>query len=129
MAIVVPNVGERAMLTTLVAEGHRYRLFQNNITPGEGDVLGDYTEADFSGYGSYKTATFGTPATSSGTSFVAGGSLYWQHDGGGTSNTIYGYYVTKSDDTTLLFAEKFGSSKSMAALTDIIQVIPRLELA
>jgi len=129
MAIVVPNVGERAMLTTLIAEPHRVRLFKNDITPDEGDVIGDYTEADFDGYGSYKTAVYGTPATSSGTSFVVGGSLFWQHDGGATSNTIYGYYVTQNDDTTLLRVERFGTPKTMAALSDIIHVIPRMELA
>lgn len=129
MAIVIPNVGEVAMLTTLVAVTHRYRLFQNNYTPVEGSVVGDFTEATYSGYGGSKEPTYGTPCTVSGTSFVTGGSMFFQHDGGGTSNTIYGYYVTKTDDTTLLFAERFTSSKSMATVADILQLFPRLELA
>lgn len=135
MDIVVPDVGEVALLAILRAEFNsayvHYHLYQTDITPSETDILTDYSanEADYSGYGYQSVGAFGTPSTSSGTTSMVAGGLLFQHNGGATSNTIYGYYVTDVSDAELLWAEKFSSSKTMATTADKIMVTPRLELA
>lgn len=128
MALLVPDEGEVELLTRVVGLTCVYKLYQANMTPAEGDTLSTYSGdiADFSGYANF-TAAWGIPATSGGTTFVTGSSNMFQHNGGATSNTIYGYYVTDGSNTKLYWAEKFAASKSMAAPADIIQLIPRLQ--
>jgi hypothetical protein len=130
MAIVVPDVGEVTLLEnikTSYSNSFHLHLYKNNFTPVEASVLGDFTEADFSGYA---TQAFGftTALTVAGISYIVGSPLMWQQNGGGTSNTIYGYYVTDNSNTILLWAERFSSSKSMAGLADLLTVVARVEL-
>jgi hypothetical protein len=47
----------------------------------------------------------------------------------GTTNTIYGYYITDSAETTLLGAERFSTAKSMLVNGDAIKITPKLTLS
>ena len=46
----------------------------------------------------------------------------FQHNGGGTSNTIYGYYIVNTDTNKVRKAERFDSPVSMAAAWNSIEL-------
>ena len=112
MTLLVVNNGEIQNLAYFVnkngnTEDLVYRLFTNNITPAETDVLGTYTEAVGGGYaaktmtGSNWTLTPGNPSTA----------VYarqdWVFSGSLTGNlNLYGYFVTRAASLDLLFAER-----------------------
>jgi hypothetical protein len=111
MTVVVPNVGEDLVLQLLfnkIAAGDPViRLFSNNITPAETDIRATYIEATFVGYGAITsvntdwTIVQGNPtiATSIEYSFLKGPPP--------PTETIFGYYVTRSGAGELLWAERF----------------------
>ena len=75
------------------------RLFTNNITPGDGDTAGTYTEATGGGYAA-KTLTCGswTDSVVGGIAQVAYALQSFSFTGALTTNgTVYGYYVTDGD--------------------------------
>lgn len=105
---------------------HKLYLFQNNFVPLDSSVLGDFTEATFSGYASqsisYTAASlvgdFAICADSAARTFTVGM--------GGVSNTIYGYYVVDQTTGLLVYAERFSASINMntvgATITLTVQV-------
>lgn len=112
MTLLVVNNGEVQNLAYFVnkngnTEDLVYRLFTNNITPAETDVLGTYTEAVGGGYapktlpGAAWNIVAGNPSTATYArqDWVFGGQL-----NGGAS--IYGYFVTRATSLDLLFAER-----------------------
>lgn len=129
MTLVVPNVGEGLMLEHIVGktvvENLVLKLYKNNVTPGETDTAGTYTEADFTGYsavtltGASWTVTPGAPSQASYAqqSFVS--------SAGQTPQTIYGYYVVGASSGTLYWAERFSSSQVIQADNDAIRITPK----
>lgn len=80
------------------------RLYNNNHTPAEGDVLGTYTQASAAGYTAVSLPGTGwTVATSLGTTT---GEHAEQTFSFTTSATIYGYYVTDDAASNLLWSER-----------------------
>jgi hypothetical protein len=109
MAFVLALNGMDNLLNDLTI-GTRVRLFKNDITPSASDGLGDYTEADFSGY-SAVTVTQGSASVVSGKAQnVLSPSAVFSHDDGGTDNNIYGFYVTDATPSTLYYAERFSGA-------------------
>lgn len=126
MALVVPDEGEVSLLDMLVdGDGFssvRIRLYKNNLTPDEDTVYGDMTECDFSGYAQV-TPSFGAASVVSHKGkIVDSAARNFTHNGGGTSNTVYGYYVVDSTGTRLLWVERFASPITMANSGDQIQL-------
>lgn len=110
MALLVPNGGEVIALSLLVnkiaaAENVVLRLFTNNKTPAEADVVGDYTEAAGNGYaaitltGANWTVTGGAPTSAAYAqqTFTFSGAL----------GNVYGYYMTRAGSGDLVYAERF----------------------
>jgi hypothetical protein len=86
--------------------GVKLRLFKNNHTPVEGDTIGNYTEADFSGYAAVAIGPWNAATYSSGSaSASATSSQTFTNSTGAVGNDIYGYYVTDAGNTTLYFAQ------------------------
>ncbi len=123
MAIVWPNVGEVEALKRLLysdasAEDLTLKLYKSNTTPGETDVAGTYTEADFTGYSaetltsSQSGSTWEVPTTSGATRSDYQTPLTWTC--GASGNTIYGYFVIGATSGTLYFSERFASSYTLA---------------
>ena len=129
MALSFPDVGENLALEMIVnktaPQNTVLKLYQNNITPAEGDVAGTYTEATFTGYAALTLtgATWGA---------AAGGSIaYPQQTFTSTANQtaqlIYGYYVIQTTSTTLLYSERFTDGPySIANNGDLIRVTPTI---
>lgn len=96
--IVMKDQLQRNLDAFLVGVGgaYTYHLYQNNVSIVSGTtVLTDFVEATFSGYGtglvvgSWNASTWVDPRA-----IADAAPLYWTHNGGATSNLIYGYFVT-----------------------------------
>jgi len=125
-AILVKTGRVRLADVALVTIGGnwRLRLFQNNATVDEDTVIGDLTEATFSGY-IEATPTFGGAAINGNDNAQADGSSEtFTHSGGGTNNTIYGWYLVDNGSGDLVWAEKYGAPVSMNAGGLFITVQP-----
>lgn len=130
MTEVIVNKGTLAALKALVnhtpGQNLILRLYKNNKTPAVGDVVGDYTEATFSGYvaqtltGASWTPTEGNP------SVITYPQQTFTSSANQTEQTIYGYYLTQADSGLLIAAERFASSKSITALGATVPVNPRV---
>src|SRR3569623_2047366 len=112
MALKFPTVGCNLALEAVVnktaPQNLILKLFQSNTTPSDTDTAATYTEASFSGYAA---------ATLTGTSWgsASGKSISYAQqtftcNGGGVSNSVYGYFVVQSTSGILLYAERDGSA-------------------
>jgi hypothetical protein len=81
-------------LAAFVSDGYQWGLYKNNWTPANGDTISAVTPCDFSGYAglqnfaAWNAATWVSPRAEADADDVV-----WTHNGGGTSNDVYGYYV------------------------------------
>lgn len=133
MSLVVPDQGEIRLLDMLInAVGMtnvRLRLYKA-ISPAlsQDTVYADFTIANFSGYADV-TPAMGAASTVSHKGKIVDGSVRnFTHNGGGTSNTVLGYYVVDTGTSKVLWAEAFSSSQSMANNGDNIAITLALTL-
>lgn len=104
MALLIPTVGEKLMCELILANDVKCHLYSNDITPGKSDVIGDYTLITNP---AAKTLVSGTWDYDS----IPGTATYAQQDFviPGTE-TVYGYVVTNSAGTIVLWAERSDSA-------------------
>jgi hypothetical protein len=129
MPLVIADVGELELLDKMlkdalsVDEDFTLKLYQNNYTPVNTSVAGDFTVATFTNYVD-KTLTRAGWAAATTVSNKAR-STYAQQSWtcGASGNTIYGYYVIGATSGTLLWAELFPTPRVLAN-TDILTLIP-----
>jgi hypothetical protein len=110
MALMVPNVGEVEFLTrSFTYEGSKLKLYTNDYTCTETSVIGNFTECVVAGY-AHKTltgtVTGGTWVIST-ASLITTASYAEQEFLPTTAVSCYGYMVTNSAGSTLLFGERF----------------------
>ncbi len=129
MALVVVDGGELIALKALVNhtaqnENLVLKLFKSNTTPGNTDVVGTYTEADFTGYSS---------ATLTGASWVVTGNPItyakqtFTSSAGSQSQSVYGYYLVRATGGELVYAERFSDGPYVIVNNgDKIEVTPSL---
>lgn len=134
MTIVVPNTGEAIALEYLVnkdaPEDLVLRLFKNDITPDESDVVGTYTEATFTGY-SQKTLTGASWSTAQGApSAVTFAEQTFASTAGQALQNIYGYYYVRATGGELVAAERFTNAPfAIQNNGDEIRITPRITAA
>ena len=126
MAFIMPDEGELWLLeeiqTAAILNGQNLRLFKNNITPSSISVIGDFTEADYSGYAGVTTVSFASATEVSNKAQITDAAARgFTHNGGGTANTVYGYYY-ESGSGKLILAEAFSSPVTMASFGDNVSV-------
>lgn len=130
MALLVPDVGEVELLSRMLNRTSTgdvvLRLYVNDVTPAEGNTVDSFTEADDASY-SAKTLT-GANWTVSTSAGVTTGQYAQQDFAFAAAATVYGYYVTNSSGTTLLWAERFGSAASLGSSGGTVSIIPRITL-
>jgi hypothetical protein len=111
MTLLVPSVGDALCLSLIVnktAQGNlNLHLYTNNYTPAKTDTISNYTESTAAGY-SAKTLTGAswTVATVSGTTTASYASQTFTYT---ASENLYGYFLTDSTNTTVVYAEAFPS--------------------
>lgn len=133
MALVVPAEGLKRVLDMWNAgtgqAGVTLRLYQNNYTPISTSVLADFTIATFSGYAD-ETPSFGSATPISGVMTITDSSQRnFTHNTGGTSNTVYGYYVVDTLAGKVLWAERFSASILMQNDGDLVGITLALTAA
>ena len=118
------------MLKTTSFPDYVLKIYSNNYTPGQATVLADFTEATFTGY---TGTTFARSAWSSATANpvtnkadIGANQVSWT---AGSSETVYGYYVTTDDGSPLLlWAELFDSPKALQT-NDVLNITLNFTLA
>ena len=133
MALVVPDVGEVAlldiMLSTATPEAQTLKLYTNNFDIVEGSTAGSLTEASGSGYAakSLARATWNAASTNAGTSSKTYPAQAFAFTG---AITIVGYFVVGATSGTLLWGERIYAGAGQAfGNGDSLTVTPRIELA
>ncbi len=114
MALLVPDVGEVAMLNSILSKADAVldplllKLFSNNRTPLIGDDAGDYNEVSGGGYADVELdsadwlVSEGTPSVAVYSDFVN-----FPFTGVPSApSTVYGYYIVDSNNV-LLIVERF----------------------
>lgn len=108
---IYPDNGLVYMLKSVVYPTVNFRLFVNNLTPGLGNVPSDFTEAAWSGYSAQSVAE-ASWTFSQVTSHV--GSLQAPNvsfaNTSGSSQNAYGYFVTDSTNTYVIFCARFDAA-------------------
>lgn len=132
MCLVIPQEGEKQLLDMLIGGDTfadvRLRLYKNNYTPVAGSVYSDFTSADFSGY-AQETPSFGAATLVNGKGTITDSAARdFEHNGGGTANTIYGYYVVESVANKILWAERFGSPVLLTVAGDKVTITLQFQL-
>lgn len=86
-------------LRTLLNSGHTLRLFQNDFVPLSQDSLGSFSEATFMGYAAASlSADFAAPVKIIDGEYQISGTFHTFACTGGSSQTIYGAYITAGSD-------------------------------
>lgn len=132
MALVLPDAGERAILDMALSdaapEAQDLRLYENDITPAEGDTTATYTEATIAGYAekNLARATWNAAATNAGVTSKTYPEQTFNFTGTGT---IYGYFLVKATANTLLWAEEVYPSGQVFNNGDSFKLTVRIEQA
>jgi len=132
--IVIPSVGMVAALRSILnktsglQEPFTLRLYSNNRTPTNDDVVGDYTTVSGGGYAAIPldtedmTVTAGAPSVALYDDFLT----YTFTGATDSPGTVYGYYITDTNNV-LFIAERFPDPVPFTPNTgSIIRVKPRI---
>lgn len=138
MTLLLPNDGERVVLSYFFNKttptSMTLRLFQNNITPAEADVIGTYTEATWTGYaaialaGASWTVTEGAPSDSSAAEQT------FTSTAGSQNQDNYGYYLSADNEASppvieIRFSERFTDGPyNIANNGDAIKITPKFTM-
>jgi hypothetical protein len=112
---------ERTYLNTLTL-----KLFINNITPADADVVAAYTQCADGGYAGVTNVGF-TAATLNGSNQgqVIAPAITWTFTFSVGGFTVYGYYMTDPADSTLVLAERAPSPFTVTAAGQTYTVTPK----
>jgi len=105
-----------------------YHLFQNNLVPGPGTVVGDFVEATYDGYAPIAAGGFFGPLLDPVTNdwfTTPAAVLHFDDTGAVTPNTIYGFYMTDAGGTALVACQRFGVPVVMDAAGKSILISPK----
>lgn len=137
MAVIVPNEGENLLLNILKDPGSQtgnsmyVGLFKSDTTPSASTTWASITECNFSGY-TVGAASWGSVATDGGgKASMTATEVVFNHDGGGTSNDVYGWFLGygTGNPTALIAIERFASPPAvMDDNSDSISVTPTFKL-
>lgn len=129
---IVVNTGKLWIGSICMSAGHsslngnvKIHLFKNNVTLSRTTVIGDLTESTYTGYASQTLSS----ASDGGIDANNWDTWTWpvktfQQTGASSSETAYGYYVTDSGSTTLLWGENFTTPQVFANSGDGFTITP-----
>lgn len=105
MALKVCDCGEVEFLTRVTSyEGSKLKLYSNDYTATETSTIGNFTECAVSGYAQKSLASGSWTYTTSGTVTASYAEQEFLLT---TAASVYGYTVTNSAGTVLMWAERF----------------------
>lgn len=112
--------------TGLLTGGY-WRLFTNNFTPNGSSVVGDFTEASWTGYAAQNGVTWSSPGGTGGISHSDSSTIVWPVDIAATPATVYGIFATDSSGTVMIHAVRFDTPLVPTAGIDV-EAIVRLRI-
>lgn len=135
MALVTPNGGELELLDKMLKdalstdENYVLKLYKNDYTPDDNSVEASFTEADFTNYAArtLSRVSWNASVTVSNKAETSYGSGPQSWTCGASGNTVYGYYVTGATSGTVLWAERFSTSRVLAD-GDVLNITPKFTL-
>lgn len=132
MQAITPTAQLLEILTALAAGDYAavvMKLYQNDVTPTPLTVVGDLTEATFSGYAAVTALDYGSPYMNlDGYAEMDLPSQQFDHSAGATANNVYGMWIEKTGGG-LLYAARFDSAPlPMIDATNAIVVLSRFVL-
>jgi hypothetical protein len=113
------STSQKTILEQIMNEGYTLRLFKNDEKPSIYSNFGSFVEANFEGYTSKNLGDWTFGAKSACVGEAKHSKVEWEYMSC-TAVTVYGYYVTNSDDQ-LLFSQNFGS-KTLKCSTLTLEV-------
>lgn len=124
---IYPDNGLLSWLTRMMSADVNYHLFTNDVTPTRDTVLGDLTEAAFSGYAVHTVtlADFTLSGVTGHVGTMIGAPFSFTNESGGPVNA-YGYYITNTANTVLLGIARFDSAPVTKADDESWLVTPSL---
>jgi hypothetical protein len=125
MPLIWVNQGERDVLgvvTTPAVMSHAIRLYKNDYVPNPDSLPPDFTQADFQGYPGGVALTFGIPATNAQGKAQTQSQLVTFTFTGGAAQTIYGYFIGNTDNTSLRCAERAPQPILLSVAGDTIKI-------
>ena len=129
MPLVHPNVGAQEALSRWLnksATGDvKLKLYQSNTTPGETDTVATYTQATFTGYAAITLTGASWTVTNADPASASYAQQSFTSSAGAQNQNVYGYFVTNSADTVLLWAERFTDGPyNVVNNGDVVKVTP-----
>lgn len=127
--VILPNAQRRALIDELIAAGQlldglTIHLYKNDVEPSPTMIVGDFTEADFTGYVASGVVVWGATYTDPTDNAVTVGDVkQFTASGSAVQNLIYGYMA--KDGAALVMAERFPTPIPIAALGDAVVMVPR----
>jgi len=105
-------------------------LYKTDTTIQQSMVIGDFTEANFTGYSAQNITDFGAAYINGSSKAESDAGLYsFIQTGTGVTNSVYGYYVTTAGGA-LRWAERYaGAPVSMNATGKVFSVAPSITMA
>lgn len=113
-------------------DGGELCLIKDNILITKDTTLADLeaAKADFSGYAEATIATWHDPfRDAAGSVWMRAPSQIFEHNGGGTDNTIYGWYFKNAGATKKVCAGNFATPIVMSPTSDGMTVEPAVKIA
>lgn len=123
MDMVIINTGKLKLIDWMLRdtgaglEALVVKLFSNNHVPTPGDVIGDYTEATFTGYAAVTVARsgYGAPSLDGDEAVITATSPPTYSCTGGGGQTCYGWYAVGATSGVLIAAQRFDSARAIIA--------------
>jgi len=125
MAVLV-NDGRKALAEYLTAQSGNYKfgLYTNNPGINAGTVMGDLTEATYSGYARQNTTFSPVAINGDGKAEATVSPVTFTHNGGIVSQVINGWFVYDTNKNKLIWCQPLAAPRSMGASGDEITIDP-----
>lgn len=116
------------IISTVAAANIKIGLYTARAGSGKNTVLGDLTVATFSGYtaGGYATSWAAGSTDANNKWTRVGATVTPTHNGGGTANTVLGYYIYDATTNVLWYYEDFSAPIAMSSNGNAIPITPTL---
>lgn len=131
MSLLVPTEGEIIALQRLVNKGPFndpvLKLYTNDKTPADGDILSEYTELDKAGYSARTLTGANWTITAAGgaTGYAEFAQITFTLTG---QCTAYGYMISNAGETGCMWAEKFSDGPyEIPSGGGSIKITPKIE--
>jgi len=129
--LVVTQAGAKILLEEALdglAAAVEVNLYQNDYAPDPTTVLADLDVATYDGYAAETVTPATWPVFFQGNSqaVAVGPGIVFTPTGSTTPNVIYGYYLTDTGGTRLIWAERFPEAKVMNGVTTGFTLIPAI---